>query len=525
MLWKTLIALVLLTSIMHSATWWNASCNTSLAVYINTSFTDSAGVYFNLNETQDYFPARIILNTTNTTLYNQTLPVNVRFTNWNNDTVYPYEFDNGSNTSSGRSIYYVQTIGLTNVSNHQNNTIFAYICPQNVSTGENNLSTWRNASYVGVFHMNSDPGNDSTEYNDMNSVGAGITISSTNTPYGRSLIIPAFSYVGASSFTGMPTGNTSFTVSCLMSMEDTSSRNWANIGTIAPYYYSVNNKFFAFTPDLYSNQSTTSTGWLYIWFQSNRSHARINFNGTGLNDNDGWATRATTLSYSADGQYRFNHNAGVYSKQNSFDECKIRNTSSSNDWLKLEYGQFSTTGVYMTNFSGAPPEPAPNATCTDVWITPYPIANVSTTATANATPSNETFSFIFYNPDGTVLQNSSNSSYYIPSTYGYTRLYVYASNGTELCSNYTLVANATQVSIGNNLVAANIIDWFDGIKGVAMGILTVGIAFGLTSKIGHTSLMTAVMWVGIFVLFGGEMFIYGSVVFLVAGAVLTYANV
>jgi hypothetical protein len=160
------------------------------------------------------------------------------------------------------------------------------------------------------------------------------------------------------------------------------------------------------------------------------------------------------------------------------------------------------------------------------------IVNSSSTVTTTISPV-ISYNYTWTDYNGTTVQvASNNSTYYIPSSFNGSRVYVYATSPTNNCSNYSLVYSGAQQTVQNNLFSNNIIDWFKPIAALALAIFSVGISYGITAKIGHTCVTASVMWVGLYMILASPLFVlavpallYGAIVLLVAGLVLTYANV
>jgi len=163
------------------------------------------------------------------------------------------------------------------------------------------------------------------------------------------------------------------------------------------------------------------------------------------------------------------------------------------------------------------------------YLYPQPMVNASGVINSTPIPA-VSYTYRFYDGNGTTYltttTNNSSVLYTVPSSYNFTRIYVSTNNSTwGTCTNYTLVMNTVQKTQSTNLFANTIGDWFNAYASLIVGLLSAGIAYGITAKIGHAALATSIMWAVGFIIFANPIFFYGAMVALIAGLVLTYANV
>ena len=124
--------------------WANESWTYVIPIDINTT------VATNLTN----FPARVSIDTSNATLWNTTTCTNVRFYDYNNTTLLNYDLDSSSPVFCGNATNNATFWVSGNYTGGALTRIYAYLGNTGAASGENEATVWKNANYVGVWHMN-----------------------------------------------------------------------------------------------------------------------------------------------------------------------------------------------------------------------------------------------------------------------------------------------------------------------------------------------------------------------------------
>ena len=395
------------TDIYHSifgqerkdAAWWNASWAYAIPIDINTTATSSL----------TNFPAFINISTSNSTLWNTTTCTNVRFLDSTNTSVLNYDLDSSNATFCGnatnKATFWVG-VNTTN-STAAYTRIYAYLGNKAAGSGENEAATWRNATYVGVWHF-SEIGTptvstmiDSAGYNNIATVvaGTGQALTNISTPLGfgvsyNGTSISNFAYHRKASPVALPIGAGAWSVSLWVNKPTNTGKDGGVVvgfGTPGANTYSEISQLTSTSKYRVGGWNEDPSGFVYVlgaWelIQANSTtgasgsiwtNAVLNTTGTIDATNLG----ATTLGIGADQTGSLDWFNGTIT------EVRIRNVSSTADWFKAEYAQTATVGATMdapmaagtltVNYTSGGTATGSNSTFT-------PPANLTINATANA---------------------------------------------------------------------------------------------------------------------------------------------
>jgi hypothetical protein len=341
----------------QNTSWWNSSWSYTIPIDINTT------VVSNLSN----FPAMVIINTSNSTLWNATNCVNVRFLDSDNATILNYDLDSNSSIYCGNATNNATFWINGNWSGSNLSTrIYAYLGNIDVASGESEINTWRTAGYVGIWHMNENTTLiDSAGYNNLTGYGK-LDIIQTDRGNAINFTRSYFDYAPGNPV-AIPTGTgLNASVSSVML-----TRNAGNGGPDAsPLIFGFKN-----TNGLRDIRYITSTGY-YTMTQWGASATNIGLSV--YNTPQYVAVRFGQYGATADNGILFNNTvqqglvnatythavgtttflsiaktdaATANSSNVSITEARIHNGTLSDDWLKAEYWQTSLVRTEVT-FAG-----------------------------------------------------------------------------------------------------------------------------------------------------------------------------
>jgi len=404
---------------------------------------------------------------------------NIRFYDYNNTTLLNYDLDSDSpifcGNSSNNATYWVST----NLTGGALTTIYAYLGNTGATSGENEAAVWRAADYVGVYHLNENTTSiiDSAGFNNL-------TVSSTysdcalnNTPYGNGIFFNGSCYINKTSASSLPPGNA--TVSVILWKYGTVNQWQDTFGFGNPVSPSIilgemiNTDKIRFHAGTGSDWDTGLLKGLNKWTMPAISYNTVShqyaYNTTTNATSSGSITPAPTqimLSGWSDG------NSRLY--QTIITEARIRNTTSSQDWLTAEYAQIAIVGAPHPAWWDYNYKVQVNITdwnCTSAYCQfPIPIA-LNATATNGSDirvlDSSETGELGFWRQEGSSLKAVTDWNYTNASGY----LWVNASNQTSIIYIYYNASEASDKSSitdigGDNFAGTSLnASWWSAIGG------------------------------------------------------------
>jgi hypothetical protein len=335
--------------------WWNTTWGYATPCVINTTVASAL----------TNFPAYCVLDTAtliSAGKMNATCG-DLRPLDSTNTTELLYEIEANTCNTTNSTIW----IGL-NTSAAAKDTIWLYYGNLPATTTQNPIGLWRNATYVGVFHFANESGvyRDSAGYNNLTAtiVGSGVVKDITPTNLGPGVSIEGFSTSNqarlnsSATTTGLPSGNNSFTLSW-WAMKQTNNGadggSWIRIGT-----YAANNC-------VYISQRTISPYYLRMGGYSLvpqganypayniYHHYAVNYS-LGTNETT-WkngsivnAVLGVDLTSLDNGKIELGGDTISTSDYNniSYTELRIRNITSSADWISAEYNLLYEIGAETT---------------------------------------------------------------------------------------------------------------------------------------------------------------------------------
>lgn len=353
-----ILALLILAGAASAASWYNdTSWNYSQAITVDPQF----GGAYTTNLT--WFPAKVSINTSNTTLWGATCK-NVRFSDETNTTTLNYELDADGfcgNTSVNSTFW----VSMPNLS-YATTRIYAYLGNTAASDGSNITQVWRSANFIGVYHMNDNTTNaqkritlvDSAAYNNLTTnwtaVGGDVP-GKDNCPLTTSGTGYAINFTGGCQFaSNTANGFGLFNASRTMSVW-TVPYSFAASSGLAGYFditatrtatIKIDNspilRLWNFGTDLLFTNNE-STGLAYI--AMNKTDYSLNwtaFNGTVYSGAGPTSMTAGDATYGVSIGGIFNYNAVLTGQ--AITDVRFRNTSSGGDWLLAEYKQTASVG-------------------------------------------------------------------------------------------------------------------------------------------------------------------------------------
>ena len=154
------------------------------------------------------------------------------------------------------------------------------------------------------------------------------------------------------------------------------------------------------------------------------------------------------------------------------------------------------------------------------------LQNSSQNLSSTVVPENESYVFNFTDSDFLVLQSGSSPNYTINASFNQTRIYVIVSHPTgTTCSDYSLVLSSQQQAFQNDFIGGEILTFFNASQSIILAFLGLGVAYAFAPTIGYASVAASIIYMLIFVLFGGAVFLYVSVPLFIVGLVLVYAKI
>jgi hypothetical protein len=323
--------------------WWNLTWNYTMPIYINTT------VESNLTN----FPARVSLNTSNTTLWNTTTCTNVRFVDADGATLLNYNLDTNNASFCGNATNNATFWVKGNYTGNVSTTIYAYLGNVNATSGENATDVW--SEYTTVMH-----GDTFTDLMLRNNFSASGTVSITDNQSKCKVGLcfsfdTTSSYLTSTNYGGLPNRANNSTTTI-----------WgynANLGATMRSLYIIGGGGINLARIAWSNStiinvenwgSTISATLSDTTARNTPKFYAMRYNGTHYTVSNGTASTNTsgTLATSpsghafnighadAAGQYWATDGAGA-----ALDEFRLTNFSRSDDWLKAEYLQSSSTGA------------------------------------------------------------------------------------------------------------------------------------------------------------------------------------
>ena len=327
--------------------WWNASWLFKQAVDINTTVTSSLVA----------FPAKIVLNTTNSTLWNASC-LNVRFIDSLEASVLNYELDSGCGTND--TLFWVG-VNTTN-SSAGFTRIYAYLGNTVAPSGEAVVALWNNATYLSSWHFNSNVSlNDSTGRNNLTNKQSNCVFNATNgVGVGNGVFFNGTCVYGSTSVT-LPNGNNDVTVtgwvynSSMMATENAILDFGCLLShTAVGQQIDIANARLRVRTNVYGDNAinVTAAPVSGLSFISTRDASGTRYAYYNVSTSN---STATSLAYGGSGMVvgswhwtgsACSVNTTSYRPQNTtIYELRIRNTSSSVDWITAEYAQTSNTSV------------------------------------------------------------------------------------------------------------------------------------------------------------------------------------
>ena len=324
--------------------WYNASWGYAIPIDINTTVaTDLAN-----------FPARVSLNTSNSTLWNTTTCTNVRFLDSLNTTVLNYDLDDPSNVFCGNATNNATFWVSGNYTGGALTRIYAYLGNTGAASGENSSAVWTAGNYTTVYH-----GNDLTDelgVNNLTAQGTFTTITnSTQCKIGTCFSFPSSTAYGQKTSATHPTGGRTvsgfFWASAL-----TNSMHLGDLGTQTSgngdtFLYSTNQLYwgtyaqtsYPISPNITATNFTAITYAGYKILDTN--HITGVYGTTFTNATSAYPTAITSGVINVGG-YSYNWGkAGLA----AIDEYRIANVVHSDDWMTAESSQLYLIGIVGNN--------------------------------------------------------------------------------------------------------------------------------------------------------------------------------
>lgn len=141
------------------------------------------------------------------------------------------------------------------------------------------------------------------------------------------------------------------------------------------------------------------------------------------------------------------------------------------------------------------------------------------------------YTFVYQDFNRINLSNyTNNSSFIIPTSYTYTRVYFEIWNNsshpsTKLCENYSLVQTSAEYSYGQSYLASLFLTFLNDNIGLIIGVFSFGIVYGLSMRIGTTCIGTAIVYIGAYLLFSNPLWLLGAITLFTIGMVAQYVGI
>jgi len=348
-------------NVTYNYTWFKNGVNSSSG-QTPSDFVISIDINTTVASNLTNFPAKVSLNTSNSTLWNTTTCTNVIFKDASNNTL-NYELDSSSPIFCGNTTNNATFWVLGNYTGNALTRIYANLGNIQIINKENRTNVW--FEYTAVLHGNNL--SESTDKFNFSSAGGEIsyTTDSLRCKTGSCFSFPNASvYLNAACSNALPQGNNKST-----------STAWAyrynNTG--ATYVFG-----FGHTGTIGQGRSlgeygvdveapTLNNSVVFETYGSNPRNVLQDaspknipyfyagiYNGTHIIASNGTAfsSLASAHQIGACSFFRvgvayndFANGWGKYSTNNTIDEVRLTNVSRSNDWITAEYSQFSITGA------------------------------------------------------------------------------------------------------------------------------------------------------------------------------------
>lgn len=460
------VTLILVFGQTSSAAWWNTAWSYAIAIDVNTT------VASNLTN----FPAKVSLSTSNSTLWNTTTCTNVRFVDTTNTTSLLYDLDSSAAVFCGNATNNATFWVLGNWTGGALNRIYAYLGNIAAASGENEVTVWRNANYIGVYHMNENTTGtgannginliDSAAYNNMTTNWTKVNNDAppkSDCPLMVNQIGYAINFTGACAFTSdTATGYGAFKSAKTQSVW-TEVNAYSNNEPIMGIYNSGETREWVMK-ELTSGQmamwnfGTDLTFTPYLSSVGYEGYASLSFDGTQTHSAYNGSTSSTgTFALQTGNAAKVQiGNLMFYNEVlngMTIAEARFRNETSTADWLTSEAKQTASIGQlesnwWNTSYSYRIRVGVSNWFCNAAFCQ-FPIylglnASVTNGSDIRIPNANNSGLLSFWREDGWNYTNAS----------GY--LWVNASNQTTVVYIYYGLASATDVSnVDNTFVAGD----------------------------------------------------------------------
>jgi hypothetical protein len=335
----------------HDAAWWNASWNYKIAVQVNSTVTS------NLTN----FPKSISINTSNGTFWNASNCANVRFLNSTEDGLLNFNLNNANSTYCGNATNNATFFAGLNLANSSlgNTTFYIYGGNLGAVSGENAQALYRNASYVGVYHLETNgTQTDKSGYNNLAqnmtycpqvqmTWGGGINFTG-NCNFQN--ITPSSLPIGDGNATfeiWQNTNNTSGTYEAVLAYGNGGSTNQDREYLVkgATECSSGQKMMFSQYGTMFCS-GFSSLGGYFAGIRTGNNAIKLRQN---LTDNATNATQVmnTVLGKLSIGSYEMSNISNL--TNTSIDEVRIRNVTDTNDWLTALVSATALVGPVVSN--------------------------------------------------------------------------------------------------------------------------------------------------------------------------------
>jgi len=410
--------------------WWNASWQYRAECAISTNVPGSLS----------NFPAHCILDTQTLIAAGQMKSdcSDLRAINSSETGMLDYEIE-ACNTTFTAVHVRIPVTGLLN-------TIYIYSGNPSALDAQNETGVWQPAGYVAVYHFDEASGNltDSAGYNNLTYTQAGLGTATyhitSDLGYGINVTSAGtLNYVrfSKSSPTGLPSGNKSWTTTVIAMKSTNNGANggcWLRWGTYAANGQIYINQLTSPTVLRVGGYNTNTQSVTYEPFQAWQYYSFNSSTGTTMTV---WKNGTLNGTYAADintvGTTSMDfagntHTSGDYMSLGGT-EWRIRNSTSSADWIKAEHlqtstmGEWESLGIVSTNMTSPTnttyPYSVPFAVSCSGTFTNYLLnisvdgaVNISDVALANASAYTTSLTFLAgaHNASATCFNGTSTNT-------------------------------------------------------------------------------------------------------------------